>query len=235
MAMEYLAAERTLIRVEQLALERGDFDILARLYMPLQEARRQRRQLCGEGIVRLDLLASGPDDALDADQIVSEYPQGQLLVAGWCSIEPALRVRQLQSEQALYVETFLAAVYPVGDTRAVVIVPTTDVALPETPGQSIDQLIRRLPPHSIVMHENSLPSGQQRGTTATYAYTMSIWERLHQPFLAAADTQVDAMQKLRGYRRAIEVDYACELAHQKLSDVAKELARHLRAPQSERA
>src|SRR5438552_3365286 len=58
--MEYLAAEATLVKAEALALAQGDFDTLGRLYMPLQEARRQRRQRCGEGVVCLDLIAPGP-------------------------------------------------------------------------------------------------------------------------------------------------------------------------------
>jgi hypothetical protein len=59
---------------------------------------------------------------------------------------------------------------------------------------------------------------------------MALWERLHLPFLAAADMQPDPIHRIHGYRRAIEVDYACELAHQKLSDAARSIARQLRAP-----
>lgn len=232
MRMEYLAAERALVRAEGIALGKGDFDTLSRLYMPLQEARRQRRQLCGEGIVRLDLLASGPDDLLDPGQIISQYPQGQLLVAGWTSIEPAMRIRQIQAERGLYVETYLAAVYPMGDARAVVIVPTADVLLPQPPVASIDLLINKLPQHSIVLHERELPRGQQRGDTQTYAHTMALWERLHTPFLAAADMQVDLLRKIDGYRRTIAVDYACELAHQKLSDTARRIAQQTRAAEN---
>jgi hypothetical protein len=227
--MEYLACERTLERAEQLALAREDFDSLARLYMPLQEARRQRRLRCGEGVVRLDLFAEGPDHVLDAGQLIEQYPHGQLLVAGWRSIEPAAAFRQLQRERQLYVETYLAAVYPVGAGRAVVIVPTADVAAPSGSSDSIDELLRRVPPHSIVMSESDLPRGEQRGTTETFAHTMSIWERLHAPFLAAADMQVDPIQKIHAYRRTIEVDYACELAHQKLSDAARQVVRQRRA------
>src|SRR5438105_454775 len=90
MRMEYLAAEDSLAQAEQLALAARDFDTLARLYMPLQEARRQRRQRCGEGVVRLDLIANGPSDQPDPDRIIAEIPHGQLLIAGWGSIEPAL-------------------------------------------------------------------------------------------------------------------------------------------------
>src|SRR5438309_5263992 len=101
--MEYLAAEATLIDAESLASAINDFDTLARLYMPLQEARRQRRQRCGEGTVCLDLLSQGPDDRIDGRRIVENFSHGQLLVAGWCTIEPAVAVRNLQREHKLYV------------------------------------------------------------------------------------------------------------------------------------
>jgi hypothetical protein len=54
---------------------------------------------------------------------------------------------------------------------------------------------------------------------------MAMWERLHAPFLAAADSAVDPIQRIEGYRKTIRVDYACELAHQKLSDLAKKLVK----------
>ena len=61
MQTKYLDAEHALVEADQLATRLEDFDTLARLYMPLQEARRQRRQLAGEGVVRLDLIAKSPD------------------------------------------------------------------------------------------------------------------------------------------------------------------------------
>src|SRR3954471_12847730 len=131
MRMEYLAAEQTLCAAEQIAREQRDFDTLGRLYMPLQETRRQRRQRCGEGVVILDLIAQGASDRIDGQHIVENYPHGQLLVAGWGSIEPALRVRELQKQHGLYVETFLGATFPVGDARAVAIIPHDGVKLPD--------------------------------------------------------------------------------------------------------
>src|SRR3954468_9844829 len=83
MRTEYLEAEATLASAEADAWAARDFDTLSRLYMPLQEARRQRRQRCGEGKVVLDLVATGPDDALDAEQLIGRFPHGQLLIAGW--------------------------------------------------------------------------------------------------------------------------------------------------------
>jgi hypothetical protein len=229
MRMEYLVAERTLVQAEELAWNLRDFDTLARLYMPLQETRRQIRQRCGEGVVRLDLLAQGPQDPLDPRQIVEKYPHGQLLVAGWGSIDAAAECRRLQRDRSQFAETLLAAAYPVGAGRAIAIVPLPDVKLPPIADQSIDDLSRTLPAHTVLLAESEIPKGDRRGSWQTYAEVMSLWERLHVPFLAAADMQVDPIQRMEGYRKTIRVDYACELAHQKLADVAKSIARDRRA------
>ena len=60
--MQYLDAIATLEQAEAMALEAKDWDSLSRLYMPLQESRRQVRQRCGEGTVKLDILASSLSD-----------------------------------------------------------------------------------------------------------------------------------------------------------------------------
>jgi hypothetical protein len=211
MLMDYLAAEATLVDAEQAALELSDFDTLARLYMPLQEARRQRRQRCGEGTVHLHLVANGPDDpSIDPHRLIEQYPQGQLLIAGWGTIEPAVRFRQLALERRFYAETYLAAIDPA--SRRISIVPLAEAASA-----------------GITLAENELPTEPHAGDFETYAKTMSIWERLHTPFLAAADAEPDPIKKMDAYRRAIAVDYACELAHQKLSAVARDYARMMRA------
>ncbi|GIW75989.1 MAG: hypothetical protein KatS3mg104_1052 [Phycisphaerae bacterium] len=54
---------------------------------------------------------------------------------------------------------------------------------------------------------------------------MAWFEKLHQPFLALADGISSAMLRIEGYRKVIQVDYACELAHQRLSDTARQLTR----------
>ena len=46
------------------------------------------------------------------------------------------------------------------------------------------------------------------GDFRTYAEVMGLWERLHTPFLAAADMQADPVKRMEGYRTAIRVDYA---------------------------
>jgi hypothetical protein len=226
--MRYLEAEATLARAEADAWEKRDWDTLARLYMPLQEARRQRRQRCGEGVVALDLVAQGSHDAVDGRRIIENYPHGQLLVAGWKSIEPAVQVRRLAGEHGLYVETFLGAAFPVGNETVVAIVPLEDAKLPTGNFGSIAELSSQLPNHSMIVARAAITRGRTRGTTKTFGEVMALWEGLHTPFLAQADAETDPVRQVEGYRLTTRVDYASELAHQKLSDVAHRLARQAR-------
>jgi hypothetical protein len=232
MRTEYLDAEAALAEAERRAWAARDWETLARLYMPLQECRRQRRQRCGEGIVRLDLIANGPRDRLDAEAILASHPHGQLLVAGWGEVAPAARVRELAAERKLYVETFLAAVYPVttdaspaGQSRIVVLIPSAEGHLPDPTPRSKTALYAMLPPQALALPVRELPAGDRRGDTKTYAEVMALWEKLHRPFLATADAEPDLARRMAAYRATLAVDYACELAHQKLSTAAHGMAR----------
>jgi hypothetical protein len=229
MATNYLAAERILAAAEQIAWDQKDFDSLARLYMPLQEARRQRRQRCGEGTVHLALISNGPHDHVVGRRVVENYPFGQLLVAGWGTIAPAVEVRRLQREHDLYVETFLAAAYPTPEGRAVVVVPHEAAALPDVAEtRPVEQLRSIVGEDALIFRDADLPPGPMAGDTRTYATVMGIWERLHLPFLAHADANPDPLDRMSGYRETLAVDYACELAHQKLSAVARTKERERR-------
>jgi len=210
MATNYLAAEKILAQAEQIASDQREFETLSRLYMPLQEARRQRRQRCGEGIVHLGLIAKSPADKPSAERIIQQYPFGQLLIAGWGTIEPALQFRRLAAERNLYVDTFLAAVLP--DRDGLIAIVPEEVNSPD------------LASHTLVFEIEQLAASPQQGTYESYSRIMQIWESLHRPFLEMADAEKDPIKKIQAYRRTIRIDYACELAHQRLAAVAARLA-----------
>ena len=228
MQTRYLDAEAALSRAEEIAWADRDWDTLARLYMPLQEARRQRRQLCGEGVVAMNLIAQGPHDLVDNRRVLENFSHGQLLVAGWQSIQPAVQVRHLAAEHGLFVETFLGAAIPVGTQTVVVVAPLAESVVPEGPFASVEDLQARLPFGFMIIEPVVTSAGQRRGTPETFGEVMRMWERLHAPFLAAADAEADPILQIEKYRLTTRVDYACELAHQKLSTVAHALARAAR-------
>ena len=226
-ATDYLSAAATLAEAEALAWDAGDFDTLSRLYMPLQEARRQARLRAGEGAVDLHLIAASADAVVDPDAVLASQPHGQLLVAGWATTAPAAAVRRLAAERRLYVETFLAATYPGPDHQPMLAVVPFDGPLPPPVPRTTDELLDVLPAGSLLLHPADLPPLAARGTPATYAAVTAIWDRLHAPFLADADTEPDPRRRMAAYRRTIAVDPGCEFAHQRLSTTARELARQI--------
>jgi hypothetical protein len=234
MATDYLAAEEALVEAETLAIALDDFDTLGRLYFPLQEARRQRRQLCGEGTVWLDLWARRPEDTFEPDDVLEQHPQGQFLLAGWADLAASVALRDAISKRRLYAECFLAAAYPVDAAGrvAVAVVPTAEVVMPPVEtvlAGGVEALQRRLPPHSLVLADDALPHGPRAGDASTFAVTMNLWEQLHLPHLSAARSTPDPRRRIEAYRRVITIDYACEKAHQWLADDALSLARAGRA------
>lgn len=222
-ATRYLEAEQLLVRAEAMAWADRDWDALHRLYMPLQECRRQRRQVAMDGAVQLDFVAEAPNQTIDVDRIARDIPRGQVLVAGFGTLAPAEKLRAIAATENLYLDAFLAAAYRIGGQTLIVIVPTPGITLPAPEQMTLDALLRKLPPHTIALPAADLPKGLQKGTTQTAARTMALWEQLHLPFLAAADATVDPIARMAGYRNTLGVDYACELAHQRLSDVARNL------------
>lgn len=225
---DYLGAIAVLEQADLLATRLQDFDTLARLCLPLQEARRQARQRCGEGIVRLDLVEPSAGK-LDPLELAARHPHGQLLLAAEGSLAAAVRLRTIQRQRMQYAETFLAASYPLHGSLAVLVVPTATVQVPSV-GQvrSVDDLLRRAPANAVVLTESELPRGQEPGNSRSFAWTMALWERLHLPYLALAKSVSDLRRRMAACRDAIAVDPACEAAHQLLSEAARELSRQRR-------
>ena len=222
----YIEAEQLLVQAEREALRQEDWDSLARLYMPLQESRRQRRQKTSEGVICLDLVSDGPADFIEGRHVVENYPHGQLLVAGWGSIEPALQVRRLQGRFKLFVDVFLGAKFPlIGGGSAVVIVPHEHVLLPDLSPRRIADMPGAMPAHSIILRQEELPVGMQKPSDSLTSMVQAWWERLHGAFLADARRTHDPCKRIDAYRRVIRVDYACEFAHQELAVTARELTR----------
>lgn len=224
---KYIEAEQALMLAEREALRLRDWDTFSRLYMPLQETRRQRRQRTVDGgVIRLDLVSQGPADVIEGRHVLDNYPHGQLLVAGWGSIVPAIQVRKLRGRFKLYVDVFLAAKFPlIGGGHAVVIFPHENVTVPDLSPRRLGDFGKVMPAHSLVLREEELPAGTYPPGDELQK-TIEAWrKRLYWPFLLDARDTGDARKRVDAYRKVLRVDYACELAHQELAATAHELAR----------
>ena len=103
-AMDYLTCEALCTRALAMARQAKDWDSFARILLPLQESRRQRRITAAGGTIRLGttLLAGEPVewlDTVDAACIVLTHPHDR---AG------AERLHEAARKQGKYVEVLLA-------------------------------------------------------------------------------------------------------------------------------
>lgn len=223
-ATDYVGAERLLAEAEAMALEAGDFDTLSRLYYPLQEARRQIRGKCVEAGVHLVIEGRVP---LEAEELARSLPEGSLLVAGAGSTAAGESLRRIYRERGSYAEVILGVTVRAGPDGTVTFATPLPASVPAGIPAAPEDVARRLPAHSVFVGMTS-GDAEIAPVARTATGMMSLWEQLHLPFLAAADAMPTSELKLRAYRRAIEVDYACELAHQNAATVARELARPAR-------
>lgn len=223
-ATDYVAAERVLEQAEGLALRENDFDTLARLYFPLQEARRQRRQRAGEGRISLSLPAMGVGEGLQARELADRLPHGLFLVAGLGSTEPGEALRQLHKDRGNYAEVMLGVALEMGTGGVATFAVARPVRNVSARGGSPEELLRALPPHSVFVSA-SQAGGAVAAFPETYAGAMGLFEALHRPYLAMADAMPVGLARLQAYRQVQGIDPASELAHQNAAFLCRQLAR----------
>lgn len=104
--MDYLSCEALCLEALALARTRADWPTYARILLPLQEARRQRRMIAAEGVIRLgtgDLTAGAPPttwlDQVQAGCIVLTHPH--------TSDQAAALLRQARQKR-LHIEVLFA-------------------------------------------------------------------------------------------------------------------------------
>lgn len=101
-AMQYLECERLCRRAMALARQAGDFERLSRIVMPLEEARRQRRQIAEDAGVFVIAEKQPPAE------ILQQHPRGCLmLIAPPFEQHDADAVRELIAQRGLFAEVLL--------------------------------------------------------------------------------------------------------------------------------
>ena len=164
--MEYLEAERTLAAAEEIAWWARDWDTLARLYMPLQEARRQRRQRCGEGIIRTEPSRHRIGRSARWATIGSEYeprPDSDRRL-GFDSAGHRRQAGASWNWDCMWMCSS-AAVYPIESGRIVAIVPGDDVMLPPVDPMPVDAT------HPAIARPQHRINRRRTSAAKTYAAT----------------------------------------------------------------
>ena len=235
LACDYVHAIQLLAWAESVAFKARDFDTLARLYMPLQEARRLFRQRCGEGMFDLHAFSEPDVDRVEEipegldDPIKSLF--GQFAFGFFDGPRGSLDYRTLFRASHVYAETFICKRYHGPDCYYVAFLPDEKARFrPNVSASSLKEIESALSIGAFVLKSSDIPRPKAKGDNDTFAFVMSIWERLHAPYLKRARSETDPLRRIELYRETLRVDPACEGAHQELAKLAQQLARTAPAP-----
>lgn len=211
--MDYLACESLCMEALAEARRRGAWDYYARVLLPLQESRRQRRIIAAEGVVALGVNAADPQtrvtlDALDAGSVVLTKPS---------SAADARALADRTRRDRKHVEVLLADSDAADGTWAIrsFAGPTVTCRLPAPPREWINRFLR---------------PGEVRVKPGTPADSPGAWfvhatESLGDAALAVIDPNLAGAARVAAIEQCLEVVTDHEIIHQRLADAARDLAR----------
>ncbi len=212
LAMDYLTCESSCITSLAMARAASDWDTYARVLLPLQESRRQRRMIASEGRVRLGFANESHDDVSAMDTLKA----GCVLLTPPYTPQFARRLHDTARHGRRMVEVLYA--HRSADQRSWVLEsfagPRVTCAVPAPPTEWSDRWL-------IPGQTQAIASGK----------TPADW------FLDAAEALGDAAMKTvdapLGHERRIEQIEAClsvtdthEILHQRLAQAARAMRTH---------
>jgi len=207
--MDYLKCESLCLQALGAARERGDWNYYARILLPLQEARRQRRIIAAEGEVRLGTTE------LDADlrRRLVTLSAGSVVLTRPCAAEEAhAMMEHLRSQQA-YVEVLFAD-NEASDSTWVLrsfAGPVVSCVVKSPPKEWIN---RWLAPGDVA----ATPGGKTPGD-----WVIDATESLGDAALKHADNTKGAA-RVEALEACLKVVTDHEIIHQRLAEAARQLS-----------
>jgi len=219
--MRYLACADHCLRALALARHHGDWAYYARILLPLQETRRQRRMIAAEGVTRLGTagLQEPPESWL------RRMGAGCIVVTGPHEAREAVALRRVARERGQYIEVLFAD-NPATDGRWTLLasVGTQPIKLTVVAPRSawIDQWLAptdavpdRLPTQS--------DSGDaiELGSETPVDWFLDACEALGGAALATVKAPLGDPQRIEQLERCLEAVPDHEIIHQALGDAAR--------------
>jgi hypothetical protein len=212
--MDYLACEALCVQALAEAREQARWAYYARILLPLQEARRQRRQMAADGTIRLGTasLSGQPTDwlqHLQAGCIVVTEPHGP---------EQAQALMEAARQAKQHLEVLYAANEPSANPWAI-----RSFAGPRI------EVERAAPPASWVdrwLEANAVPEPAPAGHSQTPAdWFLDASEALGDAAIDKVEARTDAIpggdQRVALLEQMLQVVTDHEILHQKLGDAAR--------------
>ncbi len=222
--MDYLECEALCVQALALARQRRDWDYYARILLPLQESRRQRRIIAAAGVVRLGTSETPPDAAasllekFDSGCIVLTHPLNALDAA---ALQTEARTRRRHIEVLFADNPANAATWTLRSFNG------TQVSL-TTPAPPADWRDRWLTPDEqrTMAAPVVLPGTPQEEIVTTTPTTPADWflvamEALGDAALARVDASLESEARLKALETCLEAVTDHEILHQRLADTAR--------------
>lgn len=204
--LDYPGCEALCMRALAEARARGDWAFYSRVVLPLQEARRQKRQAALDGPIRLG-TASYVGDALG---LIERLPAGALVVTAPLAPDDADRVDRAARDSGRAIEVLFAQPDADGKFWAV-----------HTYRGQLYQALRPAPPADMLGQalpgQDALPGSQ---LTPAHWF-MQASEALGNAAIALANEPMDAIDRVALLEQALCAVGDHELLHQRLADAAR--------------
>jgi hypothetical protein len=208
--MEYLRSEALSLKALRLARAAGNWAYYARILLPLQEARRQRRIIAAEGWVRLGTSDLSGDPAKWLDTIQA----GSIVVTHPHNAEAAHSLDRLARRRQRYVEVLFAdnsSDSPTWTLRSFT-GPAVQRDVPAPPREWIGRWLKQ-------GDVAKTPDGKTPGD-----WFIDATEALGDAAMESVAPRGDALAKVEALETCLEVVTDHEFIHQHLGAAARELA-----------
>ena len=220
--MDYLSCEDGCVEALAVARQRRDWPCYARILMPLQEARRQRRMIAADGVVRLG--SAGLEGR--AEQWPARIGAGCLLLTQPHTPEDACAAAQAARAQRRHVEILYAASPVHAPTWSIHAFrgPRVTCPRPAPPADLVGRWLRAAPGPDGT--EGSPPGAAElKGRAAAADFFLDACEGLGNAALAAIAAETRGAGRVAALEQCLEVVVDHEILHQRLAEAAREAHR----------
>ncbi|MCC7193473.1 MAG: hypothetical protein IT444_11890 [Phycisphaeraceae bacterium] len=211
--MEYLTCEALCLQALVEARRRGEWEYYARVLLPLQEVRRQRRIIAAEGVIALGVSATDPAIRTKIESLTS----ASIVLIKPSTVADAIALTARARQERKYLEILFADSDAADNTWTIRAFAGSTVSckLPAPPHHWIGRFF----------HPGEIKVTADTSTDTPGAWFVHATERLGDAALAAISPKLTGAAKVAALEQCLEVITDHEIIHQRLADAARALSR----------
>ena len=211
--MEYLTCEALCLEALVEARRRGEWEYYARVLLPLQEVRRQRRIIAAEGVIALGVNATDPSIRTKIESLTSAC----IVLIKPSTVADAIALTARARQERKYLEVLFADNDVADKTWTIRAFAGSAVScnLPTPPHQWIGRFF----------HPGEVKVTADTSTDTPGAWFVHATECLGDAALAAVSPKLTGAAKVAALEHCLEVITDHEIIHQRLADAARALSR----------